>query len=320
MTDEQGDEQTMRYFDLAEFIPAAWHNQQVRVSSYRAYRLPKADLGATEPFDLVGVRGQLFWGGAPYRELTDWIEPLRGGGVLVHAEVGNMRHTPVGACLMLTTPTEPGTPNEEARSRLRSALALLRLALGPNVAVLLLSEFIYTVSTSTVTVLQTIRPPDLYPPPDSSKAGLLLVADLDEALRSQVEQDRNRIELSLQWFCRASETFGIDGFLMYWLALETLAMPGGKLIALKNQLAKIYPSHADAQPWSCVKTLYGVRGNIVHDGRLTQLDMRVLDYLGALYWDLLLDTLGLDPRYAAAEILAKPDIDDWFPKPDKRAG
>jgi hypothetical protein len=92
------------------------------------------------------------------------------------------------------------------------------------------------------------------------------------------------------------------------------------LIALKNQLAKIYPSHADAQPWSCVKTLYGVRGNIVHDGRLTQLDMRVLDYLGALYWDLLLDTLGLDPRYAAAEILAKPDIDDWFPKPDKRAG
>jgi hypothetical protein len=83
MTDEQRDDQNLRYSDLAEFIPDAWHNQQVRVSSYRAYRLPKADLGATEPFDLVGARGQLFWGGAPNRELREWIEPLTGVGVVV---------------------------------------------------------------------------------------------------------------------------------------------------------------------------------------------------------------------------------------------
>jgi hypothetical protein len=191
--------------------------------------LPKADLGATEPFDLVGVRGQLFWGGAPYRELREWTEPLTGGAVVVHTELGDMQHTPEGAYLMLTTPTELGTADEEARSRLQSALALLRLALGPNVAVLL-SEFIYTLSTSTVAVLQTIRPPDLYSPPGSSSspADLRLIADLDEALRSQNEQDRNRIELSLQWSCRASETFGIDGFLMHWFALEALALPDQK--------------------------------------------------------------------------------------------
>ena len=76
-----------------------------------------------------------------------------------------------------------------------------------------------------------IRPPDLYPPPDSSQAALRLIADLDEAVRSQNEQDRNRIQLSLQWLCRASETFGVDSFLMYWFALETLAMPGGELVA-----------------------------------------------------------------------------------------
>jgi hypothetical protein len=28
MTDEHGDDQNLRYFDLGEFIPAAWHNQQ----------------------------------------------------------------------------------------------------------------------------------------------------------------------------------------------------------------------------------------------------------------------------------------------------
>jgi hypothetical protein len=44
MTDEQSDDQHLRYVDIGEFIPAAWHDQQVRVSSYRAYRLPRADL------------------------------------------------------------------------------------------------------------------------------------------------------------------------------------------------------------------------------------------------------------------------------------
>ena len=78
-------------------------------------------------------------------------------------------------------------------------------------------------------------------PPDSSQAALRLIADLDEAVRSQNEQDRNRIELSLQWLCRPLETFGVDSFLMYWFALETLAMPGGELVALNKQLAKIFP-------------------------------------------------------------------------------
>lgn len=97
-------------------------------------------------------------------------------------------------------------------------------------------------------------------PPDSSQAALRLIADLDEAVRSQNEQDRNRIELSLQWLCRASETFGVDSFLMYWFALETLAMPGGELVALNKQLAKIFPSHAAVRHWSRIKSLYGVRG------------------------------------------------------------
>ena len=152
---------------------------------YRAYRLPKADLGATEPFDMVGVRGQLVWGGAPYLKFGEWIEPLSGGGFVVHTEVGDMQHAPEGAYLMLTTPTELGTADEEARSRLQSVLALLRLALGPNVAVSLLSEFIYTMSAGTVTTLQTIRPPDLYPPPDLCPTGHGLIDHASLELRHE---------------------------------------------------------------------------------------------------------------------------------------
>ena len=126
MTDEQSADQHLRYVDIGEFIPAEWHHQQVLVSSYRAYRLPKADLGATEPFDLVGVRGQLVWGGAPYREFGEWIEPLSGGGFVVHTEVGDMQHAPEGAYLMLTTPTELGTADGR-RSPLTAAVVLSRV-------------------------------------------------------------------------------------------------------------------------------------------------------------------------------------------------
>jgi hypothetical protein len=318
MTDKQSDDQKLRYVDIGEFIPAAWHDRQVRVSSYRAYRLPKADLGSTEPFDLVGVRGQLVWGGAPYRQFGEWIEPLTGGGFVVHTEVGDMQHAPEGAYLMLTTLTELGTADEEARSRLQSALALLRLVLGPNVAVSLLSEFIYTVSTSTVTTLQTIRPPDLYPPPDLSPAGHGLIASLHHAIERLDQQSRNRVELSLQWFFQASETYGINGFLMYWFALDVLAMPrSGRLAALNDQIAQVYGlDTSDVKTRFRLGTLLGLRDRVVHDGFGGQIHIRVLDYLAAVYWDLLLHTLNLTSHHAADRILATGNIDDWFPKPN----
>jgi hypothetical protein len=318
--EQQSDDRHLRYVDIGEFIPAGWHDQQVRVSSYRAYRLPKADLGATEPFDLVGVRGQLVWGRAPYRRFGEWIEPLSGGGFVVHTDVGDMQHTPEGAYLMLATPTELGTADEEARSRLRSALALLRLALGPNVAVSLLSEFIYTVSTSTVTTLQTIRPPDLYPPPDLSSTGHGLIAGLQHAIERLDDQTRNRVELSLQWFSRGSETYGVDGFLMYWFALDMLAMPrSGGLAALHDKMAEIYNlDTATVKAQYRLGRLLGLRDDIVHDGLHPPIHIRVLHYVASVYWDLMLHTVKLSPQFAADRARADGNIDDWFPKPDRR--
>jgi hypothetical protein len=252
----------------------------------------------------------------PTRELKEWTEPLAGGGLIVHTQVGDMQHTTVGAYLMLTTPTELGTADEEARSRLQSALALLRLALGPNVAVSLLSEFIYTVSTSTVTVHQTIRHPDLYPPPDLSLAGQRLISSIDHAIERLDEQSRNRVALSLRWLFQASETYGVNGFLMYWFALDVLAMPrSGRLAALNDQLSEIYGlDTAEVKTRFRLGTLLGLRDRVVHDGFDLQIHIRVLDYLAAVYWDLLLHMLKLAPHRAADRVLAAGNIDDWFPK------
>jgi hypothetical protein len=320
MTDEPSDEAELQYFDLAELIPSDWHNQPVLVSSHRAYRLPKSDLVATEPFDLVGVKGQMFWGGAPYREFSEWTEPTTGGGAIVYTQVGDMRHTPEGAYLMLMTPAELGSPDPRARSRLQAALALLRLVLGRNVAVSLLSEFIYVVNTSTVTVLQNIRPPDAYPPPDLSSARRELISGIEDAIKSLDEQSRHRVELSLQWLFQASETYGVNGFLMYWFALDVLAMPrSGRLAALNDQMAEIYSLDTPTVKTRFrLGTLLGLRDRIVHDGFDPQIHMRLLDYLAAVYWDLLLHALNLTSHRAADRILAAGNVDAWFPQLAKK--
>jgi hypothetical protein len=217
---------------------------------------------------------------------------------------------------MLMKPTDLGSLDPRARSRIQAALALLRLVIGRNVAVSLLSEFIYAVSTSTVTVLQTVRPPDAYPPPDLSSVRRGLISGIEDAIGRLNEQSRHRVELSLQWLFQASETHGVNGFLMYWFALDVLAMPrSGRLAALNDQIAQIYGLDTPAVKTRFrLGTLLGLRDRIVHDGFDPQIHMRVLDYLAAVYWDLLLHALNLTPHRAADHILAAGNVDAWFPK------
>jgi len=301
--------------NLAELIPTEWHDQQVWVSCYRAYRLRKDELVATEHFELLDVRGQLFWGGAPLFKSALRIEPQPDGGVVVHSEPEGIRHTPEGPYLMLMTRTDYPRAEEDTRSQIRSVLALLRLTLGPNIAVEPLSDLVFTASTSNVTALESFRPPSASPPQylDPGRRGS--ISDLHKSINGLPREERNRVELSLDWFFRASEAFGVDGFLMYWFALETLAMPGNKsLAAVVDKLGEIYKlDKSTVQARFRLGRLYGLRGNIVHSGLRPPIQTRVLDFVGAVYWDLLLHTLKLDARHAAGRILDAHHIDDWFP-------
>lgn len=161
--------------DVSELIPVAWHDDQVWLSCYRAFGLAQHDLTDTHPFELLGVRGQLFWGGAPYWKSTLSMIPQVDGGVVVAVHVDGIRHAEPGPYLMLMTRTQRGpTPiaEEETRARIRSVLALLHLALGRNVAVEPLGELIFTASISNVTAMERgFRPPFLDGTPASPKPG-----------------------------------------------------------------------------------------------------------------------------------------------------
>jgi hypothetical protein len=322
MTGKYGDDDKpggVEIVDIRELIPPDWHGQRTWISSYRTYGLQQAELGATEPFELLGVRVRLFWGGAPYLEMKASMEPQIDGSVVVRREIGDFKHALHGPYLMLMTPTRLGatpTAEEDTRFRLRSVLALLRLAVGRNVAVEQLGELIYTASTSEATVIEAFRPPGFDPPPDMSQASLGLVSELDGAVNGLSEQQRNRVELSLQWCFRATETLGINAFLMYWFAVDALAMwRRGGLAPVEEQLARIYQiDRPGLRSRFRLGQLLGVRDRIVHEGFHPVIHTRVLDLMGAVYWDLLLDILGLDPRRAAGRIVPVQDM-NLFPWP-----
>jgi hypothetical protein len=126
------------------------------------------------------------------------------------------------------TPTESdATPTavELTRSRLRSVVALLRLTLGRNIAVELLGDPTFTASARNVTVQESFRSPTVDPAPDLCAPRLQMLSDIDQAIDRLDERQRGRAALSLQWFFDAQDYVGVDSFLSYWFALDSLAMP-----------------------------------------------------------------------------------------------
>lgn len=55
MTDQHDDDRVAHRVetDMADLIPADWHDQQIWVTSYRAYRLREAELVATKPLSYL---------------------------------------------------------------------------------------------------------------------------------------------------------------------------------------------------------------------------------------------------------------------------
>jgi hypothetical protein len=117
---------------------------------------------APNPFELLNVRCQLFWGGALFWKSRVRMEPRVDGGVLINVEGEGFQQAPDGPFLMLMTPTEYGgapTAEEETRSRLHSILALLHLALGRNIAVEPLGDLILASSGEVTSMTPALRNP-----------------------------------------------------------------------------------------------------------------------------------------------------------------
>ena len=103
---------------------------------------------------------------------------------------------------------------------------------------------------------------------------------------------------------------GIDSFLSFWIAIETLAMDDTDIRPINETLARVYQvSVQEASKQFGVGRVFGLRSKIVHHGHIASIHAKLKLYLEALYSDLLFAELNLPSEYKTKSMLNDPEFD-----------
>jgi hypothetical protein len=224
------------------------------------------------------------------------------------------RETTRGCYLTLLTPyVVDGACGDEAATlnRLDAVSGLLASLNGKNMIYQHVFDNQVPVGGNGVTAISPVfENPMTIPSPDISDSYLDFIETVDGAISGLDDHTQNRIQLSLRWFHSAQAHEGVDGLLRYWIALETLAMPDSTNIKpLETLIASASGlSIEEARDRFCVGRLFGLRSRIVHDGSMVPINASLLDYVAALYGDVLLASVGLDSGSRTEAMLKDFDV------------
>lgn len=294
---------------LLQLIPEHWVRdldaKAVWMRGYRMLRVSPSAFGLGSPYvDLGVVRVMVFPGAVTYSAMADPSVMVPADNHL-HFEVEWIGDkTTLGPCLVLMTPFDD---NEAVVIQTLDKVAGILVAFeGLNIAHERLFDNIHTLDGSMTDVwCGSIQSPLWLPAPDISHPRLNLIHRVALAIERLPEPDRNRVHTSLQWLYRACRLSRSEAFLSYWIAIESLIMKGhGDLASIKQAIERIYDLTApEAGERFLVGRLYDVRGRIVHKGQLLSISGELLEFVEALYTDLLLDKIGLPPERRAGRVL-----------------
>lgn len=145
-----------------------------------------------------------------------------------------------------------------------------------------------------------------------------IIEPVSKVINSLELQLQARVKLGLRWLDSAEhETNGIDEFLKLWFAIETISMPDSTDIKpLVTRLASIYTIKPhEAKELFGIGRIFGLRSNIVHNGLIIGIHQKLIDYLKAIFNDILLDICSLPNNKRAKQILEDNTFNkvDWLP-------
>ncbi|RCJ30513.1 hypothetical protein A6769_33175 [Nostoc punctiforme NIES-2108] len=225
------------------------------------------------------------------------------------------RDTPEGTYLLLLTPfdIDGQEGNEPAvKQLLQETVALLISINGRNIAFEHIFDNIAPMNGGPLTVISPVSENPLwFPAFELSDNRISKITNAAKTIDLLPKEQGNRIKLSLRWFESAMRQSGVDSFLSYWIALETLSMDSTDIRPINEILAKIYglSNFKEAKSTFGVGHIFGLRGLIVHQGQIIPIHAVLQKYMGALYTDILLEKLGLPSEYQTKAVLDDPTFD-----------
>ncbi len=295
---------------LWKWIPSSWSATSVWVTAFRVFRVSKsAVIDGPKVIDFTNARALVFHGKLKFPDFK------HSGIVENDDDTYGLKidfqpfETPDGRYLVLLTPLSSAVQQENeplVRARIAYLTGIIAAVGGRNLVYERLTDF-KVMPDSATGFSPVFENPGVFPAPDVTDARLVMLASVENAVSNMQPDEKQRAALSLRWFAAAvHELDGIDSFLKYWIALETLAMPETSNIKPINQLlsAAYGIDIAAAQNKFAVGRLSGFRSRMVHHGQLAPVDAALLKYIEALYVDVLFAQLGLTIEHRTASVLA----------------
>lgn len=303
--------ETLTY--ICPFATREWfdHRQDVTVfvSAYRVYRVPLKGAFSLRPLvaDLESVRAVFLQWDAPYKEINPYVVEHPGGQLDMQFRPLHTYRTGDGVLLLLMTPLpeDYGSKEEDvAREKIGFTRSAMVALLGRNAAYK--HEFNTTVECGNGAVanpsLVVTTPADEIP--IVNEEGVKLVGTALDKLSALDDEMQNRVRLALRWYQRS---FGddrlvrdtieedTDKFINSWLAWETLAMERyNDHISITRMLAGIHGLEVERiGELFPIGRIYGLRGEILHRGRLQRLNPDLPRFMTDIFVDLLRHVLCL---------------------------
>ena len=308
----------LREVRVVEFIPGEWLSagtKSVWIRGYRAFRVDLDELrrstrSAERPVDLRIV---VFWGQPSY--------PVPGKVTLI-SETNwridastEIRKAITGAYVLLITPykVDDQDGNELMTVRRLDAAAGALVAVCGRAGVF---EHVFDYEFHVEGRFTFSSPPWENPLAFQSprfESRHAVVYSLLCRVASGDSDSQLKANLSLRWLEAATYSRGgVDGFLKYWIALETLCMTSyGDLRPIVQGLARAYAlSPSEAGDRFAVGRLFGLRGRILHQGAQPAIDGTLLKFMEGIYGDVVLEMFGLASLRRAEEVLVEnPQFD-----------
>jgi hypothetical protein len=315
-TDPFGTSEAAVSLELSAVLRSEWAEPGTTVwfvaySLYLAEPPNQEDALAGTIIDLGPARLWFFQGVLPdVPRATFSPRPWLGGDVALDAVV---EHVPLGArrgTWAVVFIKESVGSEPVVRSQIEAAVSIVRLIHGRNAAFAAFGEPVpFTIGGDFQVLSSGVENPLAFPRPDLSEARLRLASDIAAAASEPSDRGR-RLTLALRWAARAQGLSGVDGFLSWWIAIETLAMPDTTNIApLVEELSRLNGiSTEEARARYHIGRLYRLRGRIVHAGQVTPLDERIVNFLAAVFSDLIVGVVG-GPVRDVETLLANPEFD-----------
>ncbi|HRI77464.1 MAG TPA: HEPN domain-containing protein, partial [Alphaproteobacteria bacterium] len=288
--------------DIADFVPKSWFEDLEKssfwVTGYQVFYPEELELECVHSFDFEQARVLILTGEINYPKVT--CAPLlraKEGTVFVE----EMKYASIAAkstWLLILQPyiVDGQEKDEYSVKRKAGSIAALYAAInGFNMVYARVFDFHSTMNGRVSCSSPTFINPRAFPLPDLSQGRLQGIYEIGKAIDNLKGSEKRRVEIALHWFESGLRSLGLDAFVKYWVAIETLSMPDGTNIKPLNQrLAGIYNlSLEEATKKFGMGRVQDLRSRILHNGEDLTIHQDLSRYMEALFFDILLSCLNI---------------------------